>query len=343
MKVLVTGATGFIGGRVAHALVGHGYEVRAMVRDGSSRLALDGTGAQTVLGDVRDRESVTAALNECQGLVHCAARYSFWNPRPDATYDVNVNGTRIILEEALRAGLTSCVYTSTVSTVGQGKEPATEEAVPTDKHLVGHYKRSKFLAEREALGMAAKGLPVVVVNPTAPVGPGDVKPTPTGKMVLDFIRGRVPAYINTGMNLVDVDDVAIGHVLALEKGKPGERYLLGNRNMTLGQMFRLLEEVSGKKAPWLRLPLWLVIGAAYLDLLVEGKVLRKEPQMPLEGLKVSRKPMYVSCQKAVRELDLPQSPIEGALERAVRWFEEHGYTGSTTAKEAIPAVSENHG
>ena len=327
MKVLVTGATGFIGSNVARALQARGYKVRALVRKGSSTLTLEDTGIETAQGDVTDRESVARALMGCGGVIHCAGLYTFWTPDPQLLYDTNVTGTRVVLEEALRAGVSSCVYTSTVSTVGIPREGVgTEDMQPARKELVGHYKWSKYLAEREALQLAEKGLPVVVVNPTAPIGPWDVKPTPTGQMVLDFIRGRIPAYIKTGMNVVDVEDVATGHVLAIEKGRPGERYLLGNKNLALDQIFKLLEGVSGKKAPKIRLPMWLAMGAGYLDGFVEGRLLGKEPTIPFEGLKVSRKPMYVSSEKAVKELGLPQSPVEGAFEKAVRWFREYGYT-----------------
>ena len=326
MKVLVTGATGFIGGNVARALQARGYEVKALARPGSSTLTLEGTGIQIAQGDVRDRESVSRAVKGCQVVVHCAALYSFWTPDPNAIYDINVTGTRVVLEESLKAGVGSCVYTSTVSTIGIPKVGVgTEEMEASPKELVGHYKKSKYLAEQEALGMVHRGLPVVVVNPTAPIGPWDVKPTPTGEMVLNFARGRIPAYINTGMNLVDVEDVAVGHVLALEKGRPGERYLLGNANLTLVQAFKLLEGVSGRKAPKLKLPMWMAIGVGYLDEYIEGKLLGRKPSIPLEGLRISRKPMYVSCEKAIRELELPQSPVEGALEKAVRWFRDYGY------------------
>ena len=245
----------------------------------------------------------------------------------------NVTGTRVVLEEALKAGVARCVYTSTVSTVGVPKGGVgTEEMEPSPKELVGHYKKSKYMAERDALDMVKQGLPVVVVNPTAPVGPWDVKPTPTGRMVRDFVRGRIPAFINTGMNLVDVEDVAMGHVLALEKGRPGERYLLGNVNLTLAQVFNILEQVTGKKAPRIRLPMWLVMGAGYVDGFVEGRLLGREPAIPLDGLRVSRKPMYVSCEKAVRELGLPQSPVEGALEKAAQWFQKYRYSVSASLK-----------
>ena len=329
MKVLVTGATGFIGGNVARALLARGYEVKALVRPGSSTLTVKDTGVETAPGDVTDRESVAGAMAGCRAVVHCAAMYTFSARDPRLIYETNVTGTRVVLEEALRAGVAGCVYTSTVSTVGVPRgELGTEEMEPSPKHLIGHYKKSKYMAERVALDLARDGLPVVVVNPTAPVGPWDVKPTPTGRIVLDFLRGRIPAYINTGMNLVDVEDVALGHVLALEKGRPGERYLVGNKNMTLQDAFKVLEGITGRRAPRVKLPIGLVIGAGYLDAFVEGRLLRRQPMIPLEGVRVARKPMYVSCEKAVRELGLPQSPVEGALEKAVRWFREYGYVGS---------------
>ena len=328
MKVLVTGATGFIGGNVARGLADQGHEVVALVRPGSSTLTLQETDIRRAEGDVRDRESVAQALKGCQAVVHSAALYTFWTPDPSLIYDVNVTGTKVVLEEALKAEMARCVYTSTVSTVGIPKGGiGAEESVPSPKELVGHYKRSKYAAEKEALDLAQRGLPVVVVNPTTPVGPWDVKPTPTGRMVLDFIRGRIPAYVNAGMNLVDVEDVAAGHILALERGRPGERYILGNVNLTLGRMFKVLEGVSGKKAPKIRVPIWLAMGVGYIDEFVEGRLLGRVPFIPVEGLKVSRKPMYVSCDKAVRDLGLPQSPVEGALEKAVRWFRAHEYTG----------------
>lgn len=328
MKVLVTGATGFIGGNVARTLANLGYEVVALVRPGSSTLTLEGKDIRRVQGDVRDRESVAQALKGCQAVIHSAALYTFWAPDPSLIYDINIIGTKTVLEEALKAGVSRCVYTSTVSTVGIPEGGiGTEESVPSHKDLTGHYKRSKHAAEKEALGLAERGLPVVVVNPTAPVGPWDIKPTPTGRMVLDFIRGRIPAYVNTGMNLVDVEDVAAGHILALERGRPGERYILGNMNMNLGQMFKVLEEISGKKAPKIEVPIWLAMGVGYMDEFVEGRLLGRVPFIPVEGLRVSRKPMYVNCDKAVNNLGMPQSAVEDALEKAIRWFRDHGYTG----------------
>jgi dihydroflavonol-4-reductase len=326
MKVLVTGATGFIGGNLARELCRRGYQVRALVRPNSSTLTIEDTGIEMVTGDILDQESLDKAVRGCQRVFHCAAVYSFWSPDPRAIYRTNVDGTAAVLETCRRAGVERVVYTSTVSTIGLvAGGLGTEDTVVDPHHLVGHYKKSKYQAEQVALKMAAQGLPVIVVNPTAPVGPWDVKPTPTGKVVLDFLLGRIPAYVDTGMNLVDVEDVAVGHILAMEKGEVGQRYLLGNRNLTLKELLNILADVSSRSPPRWKLPFWLAIGAGYLDLAVEGKVLRKEPRIPLEGLKVSRTPMYVSCQKAVTELGLPQSPVESAVEKSVRWFKDHGY------------------
>ena len=325
MKILVTGATGFIGANVVRALQAKGYHVRALVRDTNSLNLMD-TGIEVVAGDIRDKSSVVDAITGCQGVIHCAARYKFWSQDPGLMYQTNVEGTENVLECALETRVERCVYTSTVSTVGVPRDGVGDELTKTSDHdMVGHYKRSKFQTEEKALEMVGRGLLVVVVNPTAPVGPWDVKPTPTGSMVLDFIRGRIPAYIDTGMNVVDVEDVAVGHVQALEKGRPGERYILGNKNMTLHEIFRVLERVSDVRAPRLRLPTWMVIGAGYIDGFVEGKLLRREPTIPVEGLKVSRKPMYVKCDKAVNELGMPQSPIQEAFEKAVGWFRQYGY------------------
>ena len=324
MKVLVTGATGFIGGNLARTLVSRGYEVRAIVRPNSNTLALEDLDVQLVPGDLRDKQSVAHALEGCHGLFHCAAVYSFWSPDPTLVYKVNAEGTRIILEEARRAGVHRVVYTSTVSTIGLPKKGlGTEETKVNPKDLVGHYKKSKFLGEQEALNAAKTGLPVVVVNPAAPIGPWDVKPTPTGGIVLDFLRKKLPFYISTGMNVVDVEDVAEGHVLAMEKGVPGQRYILGNRNMTLLQVLLTLEAITGVKAPRIKIPMNLIILMGMIDYLVEGKLLNRKPRIPLEGMRVAKKPMYVSSAKAVRDLGLPQTPVEEAFEKAVRWFRDH--------------------
>ena len=327
MKVLVTGATGFIGGNLARTLVDRGYDVRALVRPNGNPLALRDIDVEQTPGDLRDRDSLARALEGCQGLFHCAAMYTFWSRDPAEVYKVNAEGTKIILEEARRAAVEKVVYTSTVSTIGLPKKGlGVEDTEVRPKDLVGHYKKSKYLGEQEALAAARNGLPVVVVNPAAPIGPWDVKPTPTGGIVLDFLRGNLPFYVGTGMNVVDVEDVAVGHVLAMEKGQPGQRYILGNRNMTLIEVLLTLEAITGLKAPRMRLPINLIILMGMIDYLVEGKLLRRRPRIPLEGMRVARKPMYVSSAKAVRQLGLPQTPVEEALEKAVRWFKDHHRT-----------------
>ena len=337
MRVLVTGATGFIGGNLARLLWHRGYQVRALVRSGSITLTIDGTGIEPVPGDILDRDSVLHAAQGCEAVFHCAASYTFWSRDPKAVYRTNVEGTANVLAAATQAGASRLVYTSTVSTIGLSNgQSATEDSPLDPRHLSGHYKKSKYQAELLALKASPNGIPVVVVNPTTPVGPWDVKPTPTGRMVLDFLLGRIPAYLDTGMNLVDVEDVALGHIFAMELGQPGQRYLLGNRNVTLKEVFTMLQQATGLSAPRWRAPYWLVMGAGYLDQFVEGGLLHREPRIPLEGIKVSRVPMYVNCEKAVIELGLPQSPVETALEKSIEWFNEHGYNRRAIGKEKVP-------
>ena len=329
MKVLVTGATGFIGGNLARRLCQRGYEVRALVRAGANTLTIDDIDVEQFPGDILDRESVGRAVEGCQAVFHCAAIYAFWSRTPDLIHRTNVDGTKTVLQAAKRSGASRIVFTSTVSTMGfwPGKL-STEETLLDPSHLIGHYKNSKYQAELLAFEMAAEGLPLVVVNPTAPVGPWDVKPTPTGRIILDFMRGRIPAYLDTGLNLVDVEDVAEGHILALEHGIPGQRYLLGNKNVSLIDMFRILQAITGRRAPRWRIPYWMALAAGYLDEAVEGRILSREPRIPVEGIKIARSPMSVDCEKAIRELGLPQNSVEVALEKAVTWFTDYGYVGS---------------
>ena len=329
MIVLVTGATGFVGGNLARELRSRGYEVRALVRPGSNTLTTEGAGIHRIEGDILDRESLDRAITGCAAVFHCAAAYTFWSRDPRGVRRANVEGTVNVLESATAAGVERVVYTSTVSTIGiSGHGGLGDEWTPlTPKALHGHYKQSKFEAEQEALRLAAQGAPVVVVNPTAPVGPWDVRPTPTGKIILDFLRRKIPAYLATGMNLVDVADVSAGHILALERGTDGERYILGNRNVTLKEMFAMLSDITGLAAPRVRLPYWLVVGAGYAEQAVSAGILRREPLIPVEGVIASKKPAWVSSQRAISELGLPQSPVEGALAQAVEWFTANGYTG----------------
>ena len=327
MQVLVTGATGFVGGNLARELWHRGYQVRALVRAGSDTLTIKGTDIHQVEGDLLDRESLSKAMADCEGVFHCAAAYTFWSRDPQKVRRTNVEGTVNALECARDAGVERVVYTSTVSTIGVPEDGSLgDESTPLSRGtLHGHYKQSKFDAEKEAMRLAAEGVPVVVVNPTTPVGPWDVKPTPTGKIILDFLRRRIPAYLATGMNLVDVADVCAGHITALERGRIGQRYILGNRNVTLKELFAMLSQTTGLSAPRVRLPYWLVVGAGYAEQAISAGLLRREPLIPVEGVLASRKPAWVSSQRAITELELPQSPVEGALEKAAEWYSANGY------------------
>ena len=339
MTTLVTGATGFIGGNLARLLSARGEAVRALVRPAANDLAIRDTGVGQVPGDLLDIASLRRAAAGCDRIYHCAATYSFWSRRPGDIYRTNVAGTVNLLNVAREAGVRRVVFTSSVATIGlPGADAAAAAAAPTTgrplgaedippqrSHIIGHYKQSKYLAEQVALAANDSDLEVVVVNPCAPVGQWDVKPTPTGRIPLDFARGRIPGYVATGMNLVDVADVVQGHILAMEKGRAGERYILGHRNLTLRQVFAMLADITGRRPPRLRFPYWFIIGAAYCDQWLESGIMRREPVIPLEGIKITRHPMYVSSRKAVAELGLPQSPVETALENAVSWFTDHGY------------------
>ena len=333
MTTLVTGATGFIGGNLARALAARDEEVRVLVRRNSNDLAIRGVPVTRVVGDLLSPESLREAVAGCETVYHCAANYSFWARQRDDIYQTNVGGTRNLLEAARAAGVRKVVFTSSVSTIGLpescGKHPGgplgTEEMAPQQSHLIGSYKQSKYQGEQFALSQNDDDFHVVVVNPCAPVGAWDVKPTPTGRIPLDFARGRVPGYLSTGMNLVDVCDVAQGHILAMERGTPGERYILGNRNLTLLEVFSILADITGRRPPRVRFPYWMVLAIAYCDQWIESDLMHREPSIPVEGIKITRHPMYVTPQKAIDELGLPQSPVEQALEKALQWFSDYGY------------------
>ena len=327
MKAFVTGATGFIGANVARELLQQGYEVRALVRKDSSLRNIEGLKIETARGDLLDRDSLDSALKGCDILFHVAALYTFWTPHPEAVYETNVRGTENLFRAAVKNGIKKAVYTSTESTIGidHGDLCGTEDERSSAEQLCGHYKKSKLMAEQVALKMCEEGLPVVVVNPTMPVGGFDIKPTPTGELIVRFLNRRMPAYVNTGLNVVDVQDVARGHVLALEKGRVGERYILGNRNLTLSEILGILEQITGLKAPRIRIPIWVALAAAYSDEFVSGRVLRKRPGIPIAAVKTSRHFRHFDCTKAVDELGLPQTPVEVALEKAVAWFRQNGY------------------
>ena len=326
MRALVTGATGFIGSHVTRALLRRGYEVRVLVRRGCDQRNIQGLDVEVALGDLCEPASLRAALAGCDALFHVAAAYTFWTPDPSRIYQVNVDGTRSVLEAARAAGVQRVVYTSTEATIGVPDGGlGCEEWVADPERLAGAYKRSKHAAEGLALAMARDGLPLVVVNPTTPVGPHDVKPTPTGQIIVDYMWRRMPAYVDTGLNIVDVEDVAEGHVLALEKGRPGERYILGNRNLTLQALFRLLEDITGVRAPRRRMPLGLALAAGHASQFVADRITHTCPRVPLDAVQAARHRRFMNCSKAVRDLGIPESPIEEALQKAVYWFRQQGY------------------
>ncbi len=327
MKVLVTGATGFVGAAVARAVAATGADVRVLARPDSDLRNLDRLKVELVPGDLRDRESLRRALAGCRQLYHVAAHYALWARDPSVFYDINVAGTRALMEAARDAGVQRIVYTSTIGAIGlpEGGGLGTEQTPVSLAQMAGDYKRSKYLAEQEVLALAKTGLPVVIVNPSAPVGERDIKPTPTGQVIVDFMKGRMPAYIDTGMNLIDVDDVAVGHVRAMERGRPGERYILGNRNLMLRDIFEMLSKLTGIPAPTIKLPRLAILPLAYLNKWMADYVTHRPPRIPLEGVKMAKYKMHYDCGKAVRELGLPQPPVEIALEKAVRWFKTHGY------------------
>jgi len=315
---LVTGASGFLGWHVARVLGEQGVAVRALVRPGSRVDSLD---VECVTGDLRDALSLRRAVAGCGLLFHVAADYRLWARDPGELYRSNVEGTRNLLEAARDAGVERVVYTSTVGAIGVPPGGIGDEDSPvTLEDMAGHYKRSKFLAEQVAMEFARAGLPVVIVNPTAPVGDHDVKPTPTGKIVLDFLNGDMPAFIDTGLNVVDVRDTALGHWQACQRGRPGERYILGSENLTLAQILQQLARITGRKAPTMRLPYLLAWGAGVCST-AWAELSGQPPRVPLEAVRMARKKMWVTHAKAERELGFHPAPAREALARAVEWFQ----------------------
>ncbi len=323
---LVTGAGGFVGSHVVRALLGRPGCVRALARPASGLKAIEGLEVERVEGDLRDISSLRAALRGVRHVYHVAADYRLWSKNPKEIYENNVEGTRNLLRAAAEAGADRFVYTSTVGTIAVPREGALpNETTPAGlDDMTGHYKRSKFLAEQEALRASQEGFPVVIVNPTTPVGPGDWKPTPTGQMIVDFLNGRMPAYVDSGLNVVAVEDVAQGHLLAAERGRVGERYLLGGKNMTLKEIFTALARLSGRPAPRWQIPYALALAAGSLDGAISAFAGRA-PRIPVEGVRMARYKMFVDCSKAMRELDFRPGPAEDALGRAAAWYLEQGY------------------
>lgn len=326
MKTLVTGGSGFVGCHVVRSLLARGAEVRCLVRPASRLDNLEGLDVEIVYGDLRDRASLERAAAGCDAVYHCAADYRLYARDPRELYASNVDGTENVLAAAAEAGVARVVYTSSVGALALHPDgtPADETVPVALEDMIGHYKRSKFLAERVAEKWAQKGLGVVIVNPSTPVGERDIKPTATGQIVVDFLERRIPAYVDSGLNLVDVRDVAEGHVLAAEKGRTAEKYILGHRNLELREVLETLAAITGLPAPRRRLPHWLPIAFAALDT-AAARLLRREPRVALEAARLARYKMFFDPGKAVRELGLPQTPVEEPLGRAVEWFRENGY------------------
>ncbi len=328
MKTLVTGASGFVGSAVTRELLQAGHDVRALLRPTSDRRNLEGLGIESILGDLADPPSLTRALQGCEALFHVAADYRLWARDPRVIYRSNVEGTGNIMLAALAAGVPRVVYTSSVATLGLTADgtPADEGTPVTLADMVGHYKRSKFMAEAEVRRLVREqGLPAVIVYPSTPVGPRDIRPTPTGRMIVEAVSGRMPVYVDTGLNLVHVDDVAVGHRLAFERGRIGEGYILGGENLTLREILSELARISGRRPPRLRLPHQLVLPVAYVAQAWAWLSGGGEPLATVEGVRLSRKRMFFSVEKAASALGFhPRPPAEG-LRDAVQWFRSHGY------------------
>lgn len=327
MKVFITGATGFIGSHVARVLEGQGADLRLLVRPSSRTENIAELRGERVVGDLTDPTSLKKGMAGCEFVFHVAADYRLWVRHPEEMYRANVEGTRAILQSAQQAGVRRVIYTSSVATMGFASNgtPCDEQSPVSLQQMIGHYKRSKFMAELAVLEAARNGANVVMVNPTAPVGEGDIKPTPTGRIVLDFLNRKFPAYVDTGLNLVDVRAVAQAHVSAMEKARPGERYIVGGENLTLKQILDKLAAITELPSPRLRVPHAVALGFAAWDELVTGKLRKKEPRATVDAVRMGRKKMFASSAKAERELGYRSLPVEDALRRAAQWFREHGY------------------
>jgi dihydroflavonol-4-reductase len=323
MTALVTGATGFVGSAVARTLLAEGEQVRVMVRPTSDRRNLRGLDVEVYIGDLRDRSSLDHALRGCNSLFHVAADYRLWAPNPETMYKTNVDGTRALMLAAAEAGLSRIVYTSSVATLGLHPDgtPADEATPVTIDAMIGHYKRSKYLAEEEVRRLVTEGVPAVIVNPSTPVGPRDVKPTPTGRLIRDAVAGRMPAYVDTGLNIVHVEDVAQGHWLAFRQGRVGERYILGGENLTLREILQEIARLSGQRPPRLRLPHGVVLPIAYLTE-AWAKLTGEEPLATVDGVRLARKHMYFTSARAKAELGYHPRPARDALSDAVTWFQQ---------------------
>jgi dihydroflavonol-4-reductase len=333
MTTLVTGAAGFLGSHVARQLVARGESVRVLMRPSSSNRAISDLSLEYVTGDLRDVASLERAVKGVDRVFHVAADYRLWAKKPQDIYDSNVGGTKNLLTAAKHAGVAQLIYTSTVATIAVDRPQLPNEFTDARlEEMIGHYKRSKWMAEQEVLREAREGAPILVAMPTTPVGPWDWKPTPTGKIVLDFLNGKMPGYVDTGLNFVGVEDCAAGHLLISEKGKPGERYLLGAENLTLKGLLDLLAKLTALPAPFLKIPHGLAMGVAYLESAL-SRLVGKEPGIPVEGVRIAQHKMFVDASRAQRELGFAPAPVATALERAARWYLANGYVKPGRAKK----------
>ncbi len=327
MKAFVTGATGFVGSHVARVLAEQGAELRLLVRSGSNPKNIQDIKADRVVGDLRDPASIEKAMAGCDTVFHVAADYRLWVRDPEQMYLANVEGTRALLETARRNNVRRVVYTSSVATMGftSTAQLADEDSPVSLANMIGHYKRSKFLAEEVAIAAGKSGMDVVTVNPTTPVGEQDIKPTPTGRIILDFLKQKFPAYVDTGLNLVDATECARGHILAMEKGHSGERYILGGENLTLKQILDKLSAITGLPSPKIKVPYWVALATGVVDQVVTGHIRGREPRATIDAVRMGRKKMFVSSTKAERELGWKTTPVDAALQRAASWFQSNGY------------------
>src|SRR6202051_4987249 len=327
MLAFVTGATGFLGSHVARVLADNGADMRLLVRSSSNPRNIEGLRADRALGDLRDPASLEKAMAGCDVVFHVAADYRLWVRDPNEMYRSNVEGSRAILEAARKNGVRRVVYTSSVATIGFTRNgyPANEDSPVSLADMIGHYKRSKFMAEQLALEAGRGDMRVVTVSRTPPGGERDIKPTPTGRIVVDFLKRKFPAYVETGLNLVDVRECALGHVAALEKGRPGERYILGGEHLKLEQILDKLGEISGLPSPKVKLPYVFAFATGIVDEAITGRLLHREPRATVDSVRMGKKKMFASCAKAERELGWKIVPVEGALRRAVEWFQANGY------------------
>ena len=327
MRVFITGATGFVGGHVARAYASEGATLRLLTRQTSRLDSLAGIDAETVVGDLREPEKLRSALEGCDALVHVAADYRLWVRDPAQMYAANVDGTRELLNIAREVGVKRVVYTSSVATMGFKSDGSivNEDTPVALGDMIGPYKRSKFFGEQEAIRAAQAGQHVMILNPTTPIGPGDAKPTPTGRIIVDFLNKKFPAYVDTGLNLVDVAEVARMHVVALEQGTPGERYILGGENLTLKQILDRMSSITGLPSPTMKVPHGVAMAFAFFDENFTGRLLGKEPRATVEAVRMGRKTMFASSAKAERDLGFKVLPVYHAMRAAIDWFIAHGY------------------